>query len=209
MKPVHLCVCLCVCVSVCGWLCMGSHHLSRGSAQQSLSAKSAECEAWCQMTNLRDKLHLKETFFIVCPSPLQLFPFIQLPISSSPKSTHLSVIHCAWWALFNYSIYSNIKGEYNKIASIIASTICCFIFDLLHWLDKFHPCSNSATANVIAFMKNKLKPLCYNQLGNIRKKYCDSPEEMVVCWKQKCGDNFDVAGAQHDFTADNLLTVQK
>lgn len=82
MLPVHLCVCVCVCVYVC------SPPLSRGSTQQSLSAKSAECEGWCQMTNLRDKLHLKQTFFIVRPSPLQYSPSNHLSILFSPL--HLS-----------------------------------------------------------------------------------------------------------------------
>lgn len=86
MLPVHLCVR--VCMSMCGLVCMCSPHLSRGSTQQSLSTKSAECEGWCQMTNLRDKLHLKQTFFIVCPSPLQLSPSILLSIYFSPL--HLS-----------------------------------------------------------------------------------------------------------------------
>lgn len=130
LQRCYLCICALVHTAVCVGGCVrGPHHLSRGSTQQSLSAKSAECEAWCQMTNLRDKLHLKETFFIVSPSPLQLFPFIRLPISLCP----LTIIHCVWWVLPNYSIYSNLQAEYNKTVFPLLLLLCVVWLWIYHY----------------------------------------------------------------------------
>lgn len=66
--------------------------LSGGSTQQSLSTKSAECEGSCQMTNLRDKLYLNQTFFIICPLPTLLLATVPPPFPPSDSLLFVSQI---------------------------------------------------------------------------------------------------------------------
>lgn len=132
MLPVHMWVCVCFCMWVVVYV--PSPPLEGKHSAVPLCEK---CWVWGTVSDDKSKGQTASKGDILyslsfTPPMLSLHPSPHLYLSSaSLRSTNLAIIHCVWWVFPNYSIYSNLKAEYNKTVFPLLLLLCVVLF-LIH-----------------------------------------------------------------------------